>query len=107
MCMCSVKGLVLGTLNTSEKCRIYDLDDIGSLNLYRSYCSMYDLDDIGSINLYRPYCRMYDLDDSGSINVAEMTNIIATMDELEGESMRLGLNSPANRFEVQHYALYL
>jgi hypothetical protein len=28
---------------------------------------------------------MYDVDKSGSINVAEMTNIITTMDELEGD----------------------
>ena len=27
---------------------------------------------------------MWDVDDSGSINVVEMTNIIATMDDLEG-----------------------
>ena len=30
-------------------------------------------------------CRMYDVDDSGCINLQEMTNIIATMDELEGD----------------------
>ena len=29
-------------------------------------------------------CRMWDVDDSGSINVTEMTNIIATMDDVEG-----------------------
>ena len=29
--------------------------------------------------------RMYDVDDSGCINLQEMTNIISTMDELEGE----------------------
>jgi len=29
--------------------------------------------------------RMWDVDDSGSINVTEMTNIIATMDDVEGE----------------------
>ena len=28
---------------------------------------------------------MWDVDDSGSINVTEMTNIIATMDDVEGE----------------------
>lgn len=28
--------------------------------------------------------RMWDVDDSGSINVTEMTNIIATMDDVEG-----------------------
>ena len=28
---------------------------------------------------------MYDVDDSGCINLQEMTNIIATMDQLEGE----------------------
>ena len=28
---------------------------------------------------------MYDVDDSGCINLQEMTNIIATMDELEGD----------------------
>ena len=28
---------------------------------------------------------MYDVDDSGCINLQEMTNIISTMDELEGE----------------------
>ena len=27
---------------------------------------------------------MWDVDDSGSINVTEMTNIIATMDDVEG-----------------------
>ena len=27
---------------------------------------------------------MYDVDDSGCINLQEMTNIISTMDELEG-----------------------
>ena len=28
---------------------------------------------------------MYDVDDSGCINLQEMTNIISTMDELEGD----------------------
>ena len=28
---------------------------------------------------------MYDVDDSGCINLQEMTNIITTMDQLEGE----------------------
>ena len=29
-------------------------------------------------------CRMYDVDDSGCINLQEMTNIVATMDDVEG-----------------------
>ena len=32
--------------------------------------------------LYPP--RMWDVDDSGCINLNEMTNIIATMDDVEG-----------------------
>ena len=32
--------------------------------------------------LYSP--RMWDVDDSGCINLNEMTNIIATMDDVEG-----------------------
>ena len=41
---------------------------------------------------------MYDVDDSGSINITEMTSIIATMDELEGEGARMGKDSPAARY---------
>ena len=29
-------------------------------------------------------CRMWDVDDSGCINLQEMTNIVATMDDVEG-----------------------
>ena len=37
------------------------------------------------LHLLLKTCRMYDVDDSGCINLQEMTNIIATMDELEGD----------------------
>ena len=44
---------------------------------------------------------MYDVDDSGSINIMEMTSIISTMDELEGEGGRLGKDSPSARYIIQ------
>ena len=34
------------------------------------------------------FFRMWDVDDSGSINVTEMTNIIATMDDVEGRVVK-------------------
>ncbi len=37
------------------------------------------------------------MDDSGSINITEMTSIISTMDELEGEENMQGKDSPAAR----------
>ena len=43
---------------------------------------------------------MYDVDDSGSINIMEMTSIISTMDELEGEGGRLGKDSPSARYRI-------
>jgi hypothetical protein len=50
---------------------------------------------------------MYDVDDSGSINITEMTSIISTMDELEGEGGRSGKDSPAARYsfsyKINHY----
>ena len=33
---------------------------------------------------FLPTSRMWDVDDSGCINLTEMTNIIATMDDVEG-----------------------
>ena len=30
------------------------------------------------------FIRMWDVDDSGCINLQEMTNIVATMDDVEG-----------------------
>ncbi len=42
--------------------------------------------------------RIYDVDDSGSINITEMTSIISTMDELEGEENMQGKDSPAARY---------
>ena len=30
------------------------------------------------------FLRMWDVDDSGCINLQEMTNIVATMDDVEG-----------------------
>ncbi len=43
--------------------------------------------------------RIYDVDDSGSINITEMTSIISTMDELEGEENMQGKDSPAARYK--------
>ena len=40
--------------------------------------------------------RMYDMDSSGSINMEEMINILATMDELEGDIEKR--SSPAERY---------
>ena len=40
---------------------------------------------------------MYDVDASGSVNLVEMINIISTMDDLEGEEVRPGMDSPAER----------
>jgi hypothetical protein len=44
--------------------------------------------------------RIYDVDDSGSINITEMTSIISTMDELEGEENMQGKDSPAARYRA-------
>jgi hypothetical protein len=53
-----------------------------------------DPDDVTSYALF----RIYDVDDSGSINITEMTSIISTMDELEGEENMQGKDSPAARY---------
>ena len=45
------------------------------LNVRKMYVS-------NDCSLYPP--RMWDVDDSGCINLNEMTNIIATMDDVEG-----------------------
>ena len=39
---------------------------------------------VGKLENLSKLCRMWDVDDSGCINLQEMTNIVATMDDVEG-----------------------
>ena len=43
-----------------------------------------DIVAVGKFENESKLCRMWDVDDSGCINLQEMTNIVATMDDVEG-----------------------
>ncbi len=64
---------------------------------FENLLTVYDKREPDDVTIICPVFRIYDVDDSGSINITEMTSIISTMDELEGEENMQGKDSPAAR----------